>query len=209
MAFDDDTLQQQQQVLPYLTSAEQEIVWSNLKTITSGGSADYFLSPYHDEFKDRMLQGDGHSGFQLFNFETGKSRSIKGLVLSNSCDISPDNPRPIPSRIIFAPLVKLATYRSLLEKNCTNQKLVKTRIKAIRMQRTTNIFYLPAGGPLGDEYIVRFDEVQSMPMARYYDAQSEKKKLFTLNDTGFYMLIFKLSIHFCRFQEDVRREDSE
>lgn len=208
MAFDDDILQQQQ-VLPYLTSGEQDIVWRNLRTIASGGTANYFLSPYHDGFKDRVLQGDGRRGFQFFDFKKDKLYSVKGLVLSNSCDISPDNTRLVPSRIIFAPLVKLATYRSLLEGICTDQERIEARIDSIKKQRTTNIFYLPAGDPLGEEYIIRFDEVQSMPMATYYDKQGEKKKLFTLNDTGFYMLVFKLSIHFCRFEGGVRRDNSE
>lgn len=170
---------------------------------------NYFLSLYHDRFEDTMLQGGGRPGFQLFSFKTGRLRSVKGLILSNSCDISPDNSRQIPSRIIFAPLVKLATYKSLLERNCMNQELIEARINSIKVQRTTNIFYLPAGNPLEEEYIVRFDEAQSMPMATYYDTQGEKKKLFTLSNTGFYMLLFKLSIHFCRFQESVHRDNSK
>ena len=152
-----------------------------------------------------MLQGDGWTGFQLFLFNTGERRSVRGLVLSNSCDVDLANPRTVPSRIIFAPLVKLATYRNLLEASRIDRNRVEEKIKSIKAQRTTNVFYLPAGGPLEEDYIVRFDEVHSMPVAAHVD-DGRRQKLFTLSNTGFYMLVLKLSVHFCRLQEHVNRK---
>lgn len=202
MEFDVDTLRQQ--IPYYLTSGDRRTLIRELRDIASGGTANYFLSPYNDTFKDHVLQGDGWRGFQLFHFTTGKRRSVKGLVLSNSCDIDLENQRDMPTRIIFAPLVKLAFYRSMLEKANIDKMQVANKINSIKAQKTTNIFYLPADGPLEEEHIVRLDTVQSMPVAAHRDS-SDREKLFRLSSTGFYMLIFKLSVHFCRFQENINR----
>lgn len=114
MELDIDALKQQ--IPHYLTSSDRKVLLDGLKAIASGGKVDYFLSTYDDAFKNEMLQGDGWRGFQLFSFYTGERFSVKGLVLSNSCDINPENSKQIPSRVIFAPLVKLEKYRFLLQK---------------------------------------------------------------------------------------------
>lgn len=63
--------------------------------------------PFYDTFTEEMLQGDGWRGFQLFMFDPGDRRSVRGLVLSNSCNVDPDNPRDVPARVVFAPLVNV------------------------------------------------------------------------------------------------------
>jgi hypothetical protein len=52
--------------------------------------------------------------------------------------------------------------------------------------------------------MVRLDNIHSIPYTSHLK-NSGRKKLFTLSNTGFYMLVFKLSIHFCRLQENVQR----
>lgn len=206
MNFDAESLQQQ---IPYYLTAEDRLVLvEELKAITSGGTPDYLLSAYNDSFQEIMLQGDGWPGFQLFMFDTGERRSVRGLVLSNSCDVDPENPREVPARVIFAPLVKFAAYKALLDASGISADRVAAKIESIKTQKTTNIFYLPAGGPLVEDYVVRFDEAQSMPVAAH-TANRDGQKLFTLSNTGFYMLVLKLSVHFCRLQEKVNRRPAE
>jgi hypothetical protein len=106
--------------------------------------------------------------------------------------------------VIFAPLVRLAAYKALLDCSGIGAERVAAKIDAIKAQRTTSIFYLPAGNILDEDYVVRLDEAQSMPVAAH-TARSDRGKLFTLSNTGFYMLVFKLSVHFCRLQEKVSR----
>ena len=202
MNFDPESLQRQ--IPYYLTEEDRRVLVKELNAIASGSEVDYTLSSYRDSFEENMLQGDGWTGFQLFLFKTGERRSVSGLVLSNSCDIDPENPRDLPSRVIFAPLVKLSTYRKLLEESEIDRDRVEEKIKAIKSQRTTNVFHLPAGGALEEDYVVRFDEVQSMPVAAHAETPDRQKR-FTLNTTGFYMLVFKLSVHFCRFRENISR----
>ncbi len=115
MSFDVDTLQKQ---LPYyLTALDQKELVAGLKAISSGETSDYFLSGISDPFKSNMLQGDGWPDFELFLFDSGERRSVRGVVLSNTCDIDPDNQRETPTRIVFSPLVKLSAYKALLDKS--------------------------------------------------------------------------------------------
>lgn len=202
MTFDTDTLKQQ---IPfYLTAEDRRVLVDELKAISQGGTAEYVLSPHHDTFGETMLQGDGWRGFILFSFDTAEKRSVRGLILSNSCDVDPENPRDIPARVIFAPLVRLAAYVDLLKKTGIAAARIESKVADIKSQKTTNVFYLSAGKFLPEDYVVRFDEAQSIPVEAHA-ANRDKQKLFTLSNTGFYMLVLKLSVHFCRLHENVNR----
>lgn len=206
MEFDAESLQKQ---IPfYLTAEDQQALVRELKAIAGGGAADYLLSDYRNAFNEVMLQGDGWRGFQLFIFESGERRSVRGVVLSNSCDVDPENPRDIPARVIFAPLVKLAVYEALLGQSGIDAAKIEAKIAAIKAQKTTNVFYLPASGTLAEDYVVRLDEAHSMPVTAHIGS-GDREKLFTLSNTGFYMLVLKLSVHFCRLQEQVNRKPTE
>lgn len=197
-----------QQLIPYyLTAPDRRVLVDELERISKGGTAEYFLSPYHDSFKTDMLQGDGWRGLQLFLFETGEKRSVQGLVMSNSCDVEAGNARDVPARVMFAPLVRLSDYEALLRKSGIDSTKVDQKLGEIRAQKTTNMFFLPAGGPLGEDHVVRLDDAHSMPVKAHVSAP-EREKLFTLTNTGFYMLVLKLSVHFCRLQEKVNRKNS-
>ncbi len=202
MNFDAEELKGQ--IPYYLTAEDQRVLVAELKAIATGEQPDYVLGAYNDAFQGTMLQGDGWRGFQLFLFETGERRTVRGLVLSNSCDIDPENPRDTPARVLFAPLVKLSAYKALLDASDIGTERVNAKIEAIKAQKTTNILFLPSGGSLPEDYVVRFDETHSMPLNAHVQSP-EKAKLFTLNNTGFYMLVLKLSVHFCRLQENVNR----
>lgn len=202
MTFDPETLKQQ---IPYYLSVEdRRLLVAEIKSISQGGNAEYVLNHARDEFGDFMLQGDGWRGFILFSFETGERRSVKGLVLSNSCDVDPDNPRDLPSRVIFAPLVRLSVFADLLRAAGVEAERIDAKLVDIRAQKTTNIFFIPAGSFLSEDYIVRLDEAHSMPTKSHINHE-DRQKLFTLSNTGFYMFVLKLSIHFCRLQERVNR----
>lgn len=205
MTFDVESLQRQ--IPYYLTAEDRQALVDELKAISQGGTANYILSSHHDSFKEEMLQGDGWRGFQLFMFESGDRRSVRGIVLSNSCDVDPSNPRDVPARVIFAPLVKLSAYEALLRGSGIDAARVDEKVASIKAQKTTNIFCLPAGGPLEEDYVVRLDDAHSMPVAAHVGAEG-REKLFTLSNTGFYMLVLKLSVHFCRLQEKVNRKNA-
>jgi hypothetical protein len=126
------------------------------------------------------------------------------VVLSNTCDVAPENPRDLPVNIIFAPLIPLEGYTALLLGAGVTQQSIDDKVAAIRRQRITSLFYVPTGGGLTSEHIVLLEDIHTMP-AKIYEEERATAKIFTLSQAGFYLFILKLSIHFCRFHENLTR----
>lgn len=191
----------QQQIPYYLTQEQQEGLVKELSSFPAG------LNYYTIKHRNDLLQGDGWSQFQVIRFESGERKGVKGLVLSNSCDIDPDNPRDLPVRLLFAPIIKLQSFENQLLRVGIPQESVSAKIRAIREQRVTSIFFLPKGGSLDSEYVALLDDVHTMPAAVFWQ-DAEKTKLFTLSLAGFYLFLLKLSVHLCRFHECVDRDEA-
>ena len=204
MVLDNDAISQS---LPfYLTAEDKSVLVRELETISRGGSANYYLSKFDDKFANEMLQGDGWQGFDFFLFDSGSRRSVRGIVLSNSCDIDPANKRERPPRVVFAPIVKLSAAENVLKQNRVEPEKIEAQLSAIRAQKNTSCFYLPKNEVLEDECLVRLDDVHSIPFNSFFK-NKVRKKMFTLSNTGFYMFVLKLSVHFCRLQENVQRQN--
>ena len=183
----------------YLTQAAKDGIIKALKDFPEK------MSYYTGIHKDEILQGDGWNCFELINFETAERKSIKGIILSNSCDISSENSRDLPIRIVFAPIIPLSSYEQLLISNKVAHDKISDKINSIQQQKVTSLFYLPKGGNLESDHIAVLDDLHTLPANHFY-MKSEKKKQFTLSQVGFYLFLLKLSIHFCRFHENVLRE---
>jgi hypothetical protein len=102
--------------------------------------------------------------------------------------------------------VKLSNFESVLKKQGVKQQTIEAQFSAIRAQKNTSCFYLPKNDALEAEYLVRLDDVHSIPIG-IHQKNKERKKLFTLSNTGFYMFVLKLSVHFCRLQENIQRKN--
>lgn len=190
----------------YLSEESQRNLLKDLRAFDEGRDISYFLSDYDNLYKGQMLQGDGWSGFEIYDLEYSKNYPCRGIILSNSCDIDPSNARDMPPRVIFAPLIKLSNYIELLRKKGISDGRIGEKVESIRSQSNTSIFFLPSGGPLFFDYMIPLDHVHSTnskPLLK----SGNMKKIFTLNNTGFYIFIFKLSIHFCRLREKLQRHD--
>lgn len=162
---------------------------------------DYYI----DLYKNEVLQGDGWTEVEVIRFEDGERKLIKGLLLSNSCDVSPDNRRDIPAKLSFASMVKLDRYKDLLIKAGLDQQQIETKVQAIKEQKITSLVYLPKGYTLDEDYVALLDDIHTVPY-RAFEARTEKTKLFTLSNVGFYLFVLKLSVHFCRLHEEVVRD---
>jgi hypothetical protein len=126
------------------------------------------------------------------------------VVISNSCDIDPANRRDRALNILFSPLIALSKYVDLL-RQVKSEAQITPVLTAIRDQKMTSIFHLPEG-VWGPEGIVLLDTIHAHPLDHFL--AKNRARLFTLSQYAFYIFIMKLSIHFTRMQENVRRFDS-
>ena len=89
-------------------------------------------------------------------------------------------------------------------KNGAIKEQVEEHLSAVRKQKVSSILYLPGISDL-KESIVFFDRIMSIDNSFIDRENLEINRLFSLSDYGFYLLLFKLSIHFSRIQEKVNR----
>ena len=185
----------------YLTSHQKEGL---VKALAEFPDCNYYTGVGRDE----ILQGDAWAQLKIFNFSTGESRLLRGIFLSNSCDIAQENKRSLPVKITFVPIVPLARYGEMLVAAGTSRQAVESKFAEIRKQTVTSIFYLPAGSALDVEHIALLDDVHSMPLSNFIES-SDRPKIFTLSQVGFYLFTMKLAIHFCRMHEAFVRTEEQ
>ena len=106
---------------------------------------------------------------------------------------------------MHAPIIKLNSYIVKLKASGISERKIKNKVITIKEQKISTLFYLPEGAGLHEDYIARLDDVYTVPMSSF-GGQPNKEKIFTLNQIGFYLFLFKLSVHFCRFHENIARE---
>jgi hypothetical protein len=186
----------------YLTNDRKHGFLEDLKSFMNRDWLEYFSSAIGDTW----LQGDCSARGPKVDVVTMRKAEIKCLVVSNSCDIDPNNKRALPARVLLAPLIPLIAYENLLLKNHSGgRQAVETIIQKIREQKITNVFYLPHHDALGGETVVLLDDLQTVPASILPDPTSAENRYFSLSQIGFFLYIFKLSVHFCRFHEEVDR----
>ncbi len=158
--------------------------------------------PYYASQEDNEpLQGDCWSGLTIYRFDDGIKDQIKGMVLTNSCDLAKENNRLFVPKLSFVPIIDLEKYLVQLKASGIEDARIAQHAKEIRAQEITSFFYLPANETLEKEHIAILHDVHSIPA----NACIAGNRRASLSDVGFYIFIFKLSIHFCRLQENVDR----
>ena len=198
----EDLFEQFRAFLPkYLSPADSRQLFSELSQFPSGKA--FYLFRQSD---DGVLQGDAWKGLVAIDFMTAGRKTVSGVVLSNSCDVDSENKRNYPVKILFSPLITLAKYLDYLSKGGVSESRIQTIGDDIRRQYVTSIFYLPGISGKIDESIILLDDIHHHPLDNF--VKTERELGFRLSQYGFYLLLLKLSIHFCRFQEGVRRFDT-
>lgn len=146
----------------------------------------------------------GWTSVEVIRFDDGDRKFVRAVLLSNSCDIAAENKRDLPAKLTFATIIKLNRYLDLLKSAGLDYQQIKSKITAIKEQRVTSLFYLPKGANLDDEYVALLDDLHTVPF-NAFRLKADRQKLFTLDQVGFYLFLLKLSVHFCRFHEEVPR----
>lgn len=185
----------------YLTTADQAALTKGLRDFTQSQRLHGF---YYATRDPEPLQGDVWGRIDVFNFETGERKRVRAMLVSNSCDISAGNSRYLSPRLTVATVVPLAAYEQLLVTNGLTQQRVADHLEQVRAQMVTQLFYLPPGAEMQTEHVALLQDLHSLPVEAMA-AQPSKPRLASLSQFAFYLLLFKLSVHFCRFLEGVDR----
>lgn len=157
-----------------------------------------------------IYQGDGLHGLLCINLPNTDAKPLLGMVFSNTCDIDNQNKRLFDARLAFAPIFNLSKYRNAIIKKYVISKKktiesVDSHIEDIKKQNISQIFYLPQGSGLENESLVFFDRINNLPSNYFNEKEIINNRVFSLSDYGFYLFLFKLSIHFTRVRENVHR----
>lgn len=185
----------------YLSSADKEALTRALADFPQvKGVRPYFFKTNDPD----PLQGDLWRGLEIVRFEDGARKRVLGMIVSNSCDISPDNVRHYPQKLTYATLISLEKYRQALLKSSLEPEKVEKHINQVRVQGVTSLFYLPPNEELKEDHIAVLHDLHSIPLKVFIE-DADRSRIAALSQLGFYLFLFKLSIHFCRFLEGVDR----
>jgi hypothetical protein len=155
---------------------------------------------------ETIFQGDCIKNLLIINLPNTETRETNSIIISNTCDIDVSNKRKFSSNLIYTPLIKLEKYKELLIcYNIYSETSIKNHIEDIKKQRITQIFYLPPSAKINEETIVFFDRVCSCDNRYLERSNISEIRLFSLSQYGFYLFLFKLSIHFTRMYEGIDR----
>lgn len=128
------------------------------------------------------------------------------MTISNTCDVAEENPRQFDMHVCLAPITTVKKFAAMLLVNGLAENRVNSIIDAIARQQVTNVFFLPqGGGGPAESLIVFLDALQSQNI-EVFRSDADKRRDFSLSQVGWYLLLVKLSIHFCRAFEQQERQ---
>jgi len=186
----------------YLTEEQTRHLFSELSKFPE--NLNFYT--FRPELQEPFLQGDGWRGFVVIDFLTGDRKEVSGMILSNSCDVSPETLRDLPVNVLFAPLIQLSRYAEILRQAGKTEEQIENQIRNIKKQYVTSIFYVPQCPGSIEDSIILLDDIHAHPLQDFLGRQ--RRSLFTLNQYAFYIFLLKLSIHFSRFREGIDRFDN-
>lgn len=186
----------------YLSDEDQRNLFSSLKDFPKNIDQRFYSSLLNRN--GSLFQGDLYKEVLMPNYNNQEFRPVKGFLISNTCDASSENARISPIFLTFAPIISLSKYEEALKAKHSDEEKVDTHIQAIRRQQISSIFYLPAPTSM-QEMFVPLDKLFSIPPSCLLEDTLKEKRIAVLSNLGFYMLLFKLSVHFSRVQETVQR----
>ena len=126
----------------YLSQGSEKSFIAEIKQFLSSRSAPFYTTALERE--PILFQGDGLGEMLVINLPDTKIATASAMLLSNTCDIDPLNPRLFSAKLTYTPIFSLERYL-----NSLRPKYSQTRIDAhevdIREQIITQILFLPKG----------------------------------------------------------------
>ena len=165
----------------YLSSESQEVLFEDLKKFPNIVNDRFYSRPL---FKSKsFFQGDGVKQLLVINFPDPQARELPSMILSNSCDIDPNNKRLFPSRLLYAPIFQLEKYKKALiedhvDTGIYKRSAIENHIQRVKKQLITQILFLPKGCDLQNESLVFLDRLNNCPVEQL----NKKKEFITWNE---------------------------
>jgi|GEM_PF-464477 len=148
--------------------------------------------------KNKLYQGDIITNISFVTFTKRKKyrkELLKGMLISNTCDIENDN------QILIAPVYSYTDYERIYLNN-------QSYLKNLKENEIYSEMYLPKYTTDFD-MVVDFTGINSFESDFIYDNffKKEVNKIITLSQIGYYLLLIKLGIYlFRRESVEVIRE---
>lgn len=146
----------------YLSDAELNHLKDELAKFPTDGTKDTIYTIAFNG-ADFLLQGDGIGKMPYLNFPNADVHSLNAILLSNTCDMSTENKRMNPCRIMYAPILNFEKYADKLRESFPEQR-VTNHLKDVKAQLISQMLYLPKGGKMDYDGIVFFDRAISLPL---------------------------------------------
>lgn len=186
----------------YLSSESQRVLIDAIKQFPDNLDNRLYSSQCLAE--QNALQGDGIQALTLGHTHSRQFIELPCMLISNSCDMDLSN-QGIRTGVCYAPIFRLDKYEKLVSSELGEER-AKSYMYSLRQQQVTQCMYLPRGGGLEHEGIVMFDQIVNSPNSDSFQRRIQDRKMFRLSQYGFYLLLFKLSVHFTRMGEAVDRD---
>lgn len=172
---------------------------------------DFFLSAP----PNYLMQGDILHSVKLVDWDEDNddyySSFTSAILLSNTCDVAEENERSINRKeSILAPIISFGDYVFNLKEDGFSDAQISTYEKVIKSQQYTNIFYIPKNEKNEKDYIVFLDRMVFHPTVSLLKNSSDlaDSRFLSLTNLSFYLLLFKISYHFCRLPEEMDRREN-
>lgn len=187
----------------YLSEESTKLLLEELESFPENIDKRFYGNILNDE--ETIFQGDGIRDLLIINLPDTKIEPFPSIIISNTCAISPENERKIEPKILYCPILRISKFEIQLRNNKIEEDRISQYIKEIKSQKVSSIFYLPQGGELPEDCIVLLDNINNCKASFVKNEAVPKRRLFSLSNYGFYLFLFKLSIHFTRIREAVER----
>jgi len=187
----------------YLSEESTKGLFEDLKAFPDNVNNRFYGNVLDNEVI--IFQGDGIRDLLVINLPDTKIEPFPVMVISNTCDIAPENERKIEPKILYCPILRISRFETQLKNNKIRDEQISQYLKEIKEQRISSIFYLPKGGQLPEDCIALLDNINNCKISFVKNEEVPGRRLFSLSNYGFYVLLFKLSIHFTRIRETVER----
>jgi hypothetical protein len=193
-----------------LDDAQKNALARSINSLANGEDIDY--SNYFETTQtlppNQLSQGDAYESLPYITLpiKTLPLTDIPmrpSMIISNSCAISPDRSNALPSRVLYAPIIRLDKLEALiLEKAPKSIQLISD----IKRQQPMNYFYLPEQAGKYPESVVLFDHMLSIDISAVQDDDLSAKLRYRLSRDSWYHLLIKLSAYLTRITNELVTE---